>query len=503
MEVEIPSVRSRFGDANAFYPHEKEEFQDLNSRLERYIALVKQLERENVEMVDELRHLHDSWGVQNTEFKANFSKALVMARDEAIVALLQNAENSIRAKRINDNIDLHKRRIEFIRQAEQADRARCAELRSQISKAEADLELQMRENGRLADERAQLSAQNANLYMEYDRLWQEIDRVRLELAEYRAREERLLAEKDFLMRVQQQEALELANLLSESSFDARKFFENDIAHAIRDIKDEYEQSHNLIRKTVTGYYRQKVDEIRKIAESMCADENKHRLVQIDRIKQLLEDLRSRSRPIEEQNQLLENEYRQLQHQIRDDEERYETEKRRCDDEYREVFNTYQRLLAEQGSMAEVTLLELEIYKKMIECEERRWRHGEIVKDRMSVEQVTKHRTYVGDIRIQDCDEYGKHIVVENAGKTEQRMTGYRLSRIVDGRERSFTFPALFVLHPGQTVQVSARGYVHERHGHHHHLEFDEDTTWGTGGNVVTRLYNAKGIEIASFEVISI
>ncbi|KAJ1373853.1 hypothetical protein KIN20_036382 [Parelaphostrongylus tenuis] len=172
----------------------------------------------------------------------------------------------------------------------------------------------------------------------------------------------------------------------------------------------------------------------------------------------------------------------------------------------------------------------------------RWSHGEIVKDRISVEQVTKHRTNVvcdsltqslnradkvidsarrhykkfaspkfreydhfvqGDIRINDRDEYGKHEVLENVGNTEQRMTGFRLSRIVDGRERSITFSALFVLHPGQTVQVSARGYVHERHGHHHHLEFDEDITWGTGGSVVTRLYNAKGVEIASFEVISI
>ncbi|KAJ1373848.1 hypothetical protein KIN20_036374 [Parelaphostrongylus tenuis] len=49
---------------------------------------------------------------------------------------------------------------------------------------------------------------------------------------------------------------------------------------------------------------------------------------------------------------------------------------------------------------------------MIVCEKRRCSNGEIVKDRMSVEQVTKHRTYV------------------------KRKTSNRLSRIVDGRERS-------------------------------------------------------------------
>ncbi|VDM55748.1 unnamed protein product [Angiostrongylus costaricensis] len=117
------------------------------------------------------------------------------------------------------------------------------------------------------------------------------------------------------MRVQQKEILEIESLLAESSFDAKKFFESDIARAIRDIKDEYEQSHNLVRKTVTGYYHQKAGEIRKIVETMSADENKLRLEQIAKMEHLLGDLRSRFIPLEEQNQMLENEYRQLQYQV--------------------------------------------------------------------------------------------------------------------------------------------------------------------------------------------
>ncbi|PIO64457.1 hypothetical protein TELCIR_13915 [Teladorsagia circumcincta] len=248
--------------------------------------------------------------------------------------------------------------IDFIRLAEQGDRARCAELRSQISKAEADLELQLRENGRLADERAQLSSQNAALYHEYDRIWEEIDRVRLELAEYQAREERLNAEKEFLM---------------------------------KDIKLEYEASHKLIRNRVTTYYHQKVfiaiadngirstrslmdkfqaEEMRRIAEARGADEMKHRLAQIAKMEGTIGDLRTKFRPLEDRNHLLEKEYSQLQNSIRTDEERYEREKRRRDEEYRNALAMYQRLLVEQGSMSEVMLLELEIYRKMIECEEK-------------------------------------------------------------------------------------------------------------------------------------
>ncbi|KAK6753852.1 hypothetical protein RB195_013066 [Necator americanus] len=498
--ADFPSGRSRFGDANAFYPHEKADFQDLNVRLERYISLVKGLERDNAVLVSELRNLHESWGQQNTDYKSSFSKSLLINRDESVAALKTSAEQSIRAKRIHANIDLLNRRIEGIRVAEQGDRARCAELRSQISKAEADLELQMRENGRLADERAQLTAQNAGLYTDYERIWDEIDRIRLELAEYQAREERLLAEKEFLLKVQEREVFEINNLLAESSFDARKFFENDIALAIKDIKLEYEASHKLIRSTVTTYYHKKADELRRMAEAKSSDETKYRRDQITKMENMIGDLKQKFRPLEDRNHMLENEYKQLQNSIKNDEDRYEGEKRRRDDEYKNALAMYQRLLAEQGAMSEVTLLELEIYRKMIECEEKRWGHRDFVKVQESYSQVTKHRTYSGDIRIKDCDEYGKYVIVENAGHGDHRLSGYRISRIVRGSERSFTFPTLFVLAPRETVQVSVRGYTPEKRDYTHHFVYDGDTTWGIDGNVLTRLYNTQGVEISNFEV---
>ncbi|RCN49691.1 intermediate filament tail domain protein, partial [Ancylostoma caninum] len=382
-------------------------------------------------------------------FQSSFSKSLLLNRDESVAALKNSAEQSIRAKRINANIDLLNRRIEGIRLAEQGDRARCAELRSQISKAEADLELQMRENGRLADERAQLTAQNAGLYNDYERIWDEIDRIRLELAEYQAREERLLAEKEFLLKVQEREVYEINNLLAESSFDARKFFENDIALAIKDIKLEYEASHKIIRTNVTSYYHQKLDEMRKLAESKSSDESKYRRDQIAKMENMIGDLKQKFRPLEDRNHMLENEYKQLQNSMKNDEDRYEAEKRRRDDEYKNALAMYQRL---------------------------------------------------GDIRIKDCDEHGKYVIVENAGHSDHRLSGYRISRTVAGNERSFTFPALFVLGAGQTVQVSARGYSPEKRDYHHHFVYDGDITWGTDRNVVTRLFNTQGVEVSNFEV---
>ncbi|CAJ0591077.1 unnamed protein product [Cylicocyclus nassatus] len=526
MTHDFPSGRSRFGDVNAFYPAEKAEFQELNGRLEQYIFLVKGLERENAQLVNELRNLHETWGQRNNEYKSSFSKDLLAHRDESLLALKNNAEQAIRARRIHANIDLTRRRIENVQLAEQGDRARCSELRALISKAEADLEIQRREGSRLMNERSQLTAQNETLYEDYGKLWDEIDRIRLELAEYQAREQRLIAEKEFLLKVQEREVYEVNNLLAESSFDARKFFENDIALAIRDIKVEYEASQNMIRSNVTTHYNKKLDEIRKMAEK-TSDESKFRKEQIAKMENMIDELRKKFRPLEDRNHMLENEYRQLQNSIRNDEDRYRAEIQHRNDEYRNAIVMYQRLLMEQGSMSEVTLLELEIYRKMIDCEEKRLKGRDYVKvegytktddyrvtepyshantktDDYRVTELyshaTKHRNYSGDIRIRDCDEHGGFIIVENAGLNDQRLGGFRLSRVINGRERSFIFPARFVLSAGETVQVSAQGYVPDRIECTYHLIYDRDTTWGTNGTFVTHLYNTQGTEVANFEV---
>ncbi|KAK6057655.1 hypothetical protein COOONC_04786 [Cooperia oncophora] len=297
------------------------------------------------------------------DLPASLSKSLLITREESITAIKQHAKEAIKARRTKEKIGLISKRTDFIRRAEQDDRARCAELRSQITKAEADLELQLRENGRLADERAQLSAQNASLYHEYDRIWEEIDRVRLELAEYQAKEERLIAEKEFLM---------------------------------KDIKREYEASHEIIRTRVTTYYKQKADEMRRIAEARASDELKHRRAQIAKMEGTIGDLRNKFRPLEDRNHLLEKEYNDLQ--------------------------------------------------------------------------------------------------------LSHRLSGFRVSRVVDGMERSFTFPPQFVLHAGQTVLISANLHTAAAHGHHHTFALDLHNSWGVSPQTITYLYDSYGREVARFEL---
>ncbi|VDM70555.1 unnamed protein product [Strongylus vulgaris] len=200
-------------------------------------------------------------------------------------------------------------------------------------------------NKRLADERSQLTNQNTNLYGDYERIWDEIARIRLELAEYKAREERLLAEKEFLLKVQEREVVEINKLLPISSFDARQFFENDIALAVKDIKLEYETSYKLRRGEVTSLYQQKLDELSTLAQRASSDESRYRRDQIAKMENMIGDLRMNFRPLEDKNQTLEKQYKQLQDSIKTDEDRFEAEKRRRDGEYKDALARYQRLVS--------------------------------------------------------------------------------------------------------------------------------------------------------------
>ncbi|VDM84306.1 unnamed protein product [Strongylus vulgaris] len=116
-------------------------------------------------------------------------------------------------------------------------------------------------------------------------------------------------------------------------------------------------------------------------------------------------------------------------------------------------------------------------------------------------RIIKQKTYTGDILIKDCDKHGNFVVIENAGRGDHRLSGFRISRFIGGKERSFTFPDHFALGPRETVQVSARGSSPDRGNYYiYHLVYESDTTWGTSATFVTRLFNPQGNEVALLEV---
>lgn len=67
-----------------------------------------------------------------------------------------------------------------------------------------------------------------------------------------------MEELEFLRRVHEQEVKELQALLAQAPADTREFFKNELALAIRDIKDEYDYIAKQGKQDMESWYKLKV-----------------------------------------------------------------------------------------------------------------------------------------------------------------------------------------------------------------------------------------------------
>lgn len=72
-----------------------------------------------------------------------------------------------------------------------------------------------------------------------------------------------MEELEFLRRVHEQEVKELQALLAQAPADTREFFKNELALAIRDIKDEYDYIAKQGKQDMESWYKLKVSHFRK------------------------------------------------------------------------------------------------------------------------------------------------------------------------------------------------------------------------------------------------
>ncbi len=87
---------------------------------------------------------------------------------------------------------------------------------------------------------------------------QNLDAETLGRIDYQNRLQTLMEELDFLRRVHDQEVNELQALINMQPADTKSFFQNEIALAIRDIRDEYDNIALQVKADTESWYRLKV-----------------------------------------------------------------------------------------------------------------------------------------------------------------------------------------------------------------------------------------------------
>jgi intermediate filament protein if len=305
-----------------------------------------------------------------------------------------------------------------------------------------------------------------------------LDQETLSRIDYQNQVQTLLEEIEFLRRSHDQEIKDLQAMAArDTTNENREFFRNELANAIRDIRNEYDQLNNANRNDIESWYKLKVQEI----ETQSARQNMEQGYQkeeLKRLRQQLADLRNKLADLEARNALLEKQIQELNYQIEDDQRNYEDALNAKDNQIRKMREECQALMVELQMLldAKQTLdAEIAIYRKMLEGE------GDGPGLRQLVEQVVRttgineqqdtetmrvvkgetssHQSYSrsakGNVSIQETSPEGKYVVLENTHRAKEENIGeWKLKRKIDGkREVVYTFPKDFILRPNKTVRV--------------------------------------------------
>lgn len=499
---------------------EKKDLQGLNDRLGNYIDRVKKLEEQNRKLVSDLDELRGRWGKDTSEIKVKYSGSLSDARKDIDGAARQKAELDVKISRLTDDLNDYRRRFEDIQGRRESDRDKIVRYTTMIAEAQAEAEMLRARFKSLTGEQNRLNNDNARLYDDLQKARADLDEETLGRIDFQNQVQTLMEELEFLRRVHEQEVKELQALLAQAPADTREFFKNELALAIRDIKDEYDMIAQQGKTDMESWYKLKVSEVQGSANRQ-AMESTYQRDEVNRMRTNIGDLRGKLGDLENKNALLEKQVQELNYQLADDQRQYEAALNDRDATLRRMREECQTLVAELQALLDTKQMldaEIAIYRKMLEGEETR------VGLRQMVEQVVKshslqqqedtestrnvrgemstrttfQRSAKGNVTISDCDPTGKFITLENTHRSKDENVGeWKIKRKLDGRrEIVYTIPANITIKAGGSTKIWAKGQGGENNPPNS-LVFDGEDTWGIGAHIFTTLSNKDGEERAT------
>ncbi|EFO91433.1 hypothetical protein GCK72_006116 [Caenorhabditis remanei] len=499
---------------------EKKTLQGLNDRLGNYIDRVKKLEEQNRKLVADLDELRGKWGKDTSEIKIKYSESLSTARKDIDDAARRKAEIDVKVQRLKDDLAEYRSRYEDIQHRREGDREKINQWTNAIADAQSELEMLRARYKQLTDEEKRLNGDNARIWEELQKARSDLDDETIGRIDFQNQVQTLMEELEFLRRVHEQEVKELQALLAQAPADTREFFKNELALAIRDIKDEYDYIAKQGKQDMESWYKLKVSEVQGSANRAAMESNFQR-DEVKRMRDNIGDLRGKLGDLEGKNAILEKEVQNLNYQLADDQRQYETALNDRDATLRRMREECQTLVAELQALLDTKQMldaEIAIYRKMLEQEESRVGLTQMVEQAVKTHSLqqqentdstrsvrgevstktTFQRSAKGNVTISECDPNGKFIKIENSSRNKDENVGeHKIKRKLDGRrEIVYTIPANVTIKPLKNLTIYARdqGGINNPP---ESLVFDGENTWGIGANVVTSLVNKDGEERAT------
>jgi len=500
---------------------EKKDMQDLNERFASYIEKVRFLEAQNKKLTDELARLKDRWGKETASIKVMYTTELEENRKLLDDAEKEKARLEIRCTSLEERLDENELKL--------------AEAKDQIANQQEDLDRQNQMLAELETELNMLKKRIATYEDQAQRDKAEIKRLQDALNSARAdldaeslahicaenRCQTLEEELEFLKEVHEQELKELAALAyRDTTAENREFWKNELGQALREIQTVYDEKLDAIRGELEGFYNLKIQEFRT-GSTRQGMETSHAKEESKRLRTMLQDLRAKLADMESRNAQLEKELELLRREYDEKEQEWTTKESELCMEISKLRAELEAILKELQDLMDMKLgLELEIaaYRKLLEGEENRssgfrgviesiissrgdedddssMRMSQVVKGEMSA-KTTYQRSAKGPITIHECAADGKYIILENTGRREENISGWKIKRSIDGSDDiEYEFLSGVVIKSGdeKKLKIYASGF----RGSDKSAMECAIPTWGIGANITTKLINDKHEEKAT------
>jgi len=505
---------------------EKKDMADLNERFASYIEKVRFLEAQNRRLADELDKLKARWGKETTQIKAMYQAELDEARKLLDDAEKEKARLEIRVASLEEQLDEIRQKLDEANKAVFENREKIDRQNQQLSDYEAEINLLRRRVEILDSDRDRDKKLIAQLQDQLNRLRIDLDNETLLHIDAENRRQTLEEEIEFLKQVHEQEMKELAALAyRDTTAENREFWKNEMGQALREIQNIYDEKLDTMRAEMDTYYNLKIQEFRTGATRINM-ESVHLKEENKRLKSQLQDLRDKFNDIDGRAAALQRELDILRREKEQRERELESENAELREEVAKLRAEMEAILRELQNIMDTKLgLELEIaaYRKLLEGEENRvglrqvvdsmyntmtsstrnpydessgeHRPRDVMKGEMSA-KTTYQRSAKGPVAIAECAADGKSITLENTGRKDETLGGWSLKRNIDGSDKSdYYIQEDFNIRPGQKVKLWARG-CKPMNAPSTDIETDE-STFGSGANINTRLVNPNGEDRAT------
>lgn len=294
---------------------EKRELTQLNDKFAQYVEKVRFLEAQNRKLQLELEALQNKAGQGSSKIKEMYEVEMHEAKKLIDDTTRDRAAAEVKARDAEKEAKRYRARYEEILNSRETDRSAIDRLQQQIAENEAQINLFRRRLADLEDEARRYKAETQRLASEIARLQNEIQNETFVKSSLDT--EKMALEDELAMLKQMHEA-DLNELRSKTvvdvSLDPSHFFRNELAQAIRDIRNEFEALNEQQRSDLHNRYMMSYNELilRHQKPDLDPIQSEQQRVQEEKLRTTLLTTRNEVAHMKARNEELNNRIRELQ-----------------------------------------------------------------------------------------------------------------------------------------------------------------------------------------------